>query len=48
MKLKELLASKLKAPVAEAALRPDLYDLGVPCFQKIFDISRREVLTTFP
>ena len=47
MKLEELLASKLKA-LLQRQHSPDLYDfVHAVFFQKILDISRREVLTTF-
>ncbi len=47
VKLEELLASKLKA-LLQRQHSPDLYDfVHAVFFQKVLDISRREVLTTF-
>jgi predicted nucleotidyltransferase component of viral defense system len=47
LKLEELLASKLKA-LLQRRHSPDLYDFVYSVFfQKVFDIRRREVITTF-
>jgi len=47
LKLEELLASKLKA-LLQRQHSPDLYDfVHAVFFQKVLNISRREVLTTF-